>query len=157
MLLSAHRIFPLCPWQASSLLSCSLSLLTGSPPAFSSSLLHSKHGTLVWPGVWELETSKQITCSAPDLGHELEETCPFGSGLETQLGYGLSFTGPLEIWGLQWGLGKTGAQSALSDPRLLPTSPPSPLCCPEFLSLFLPASQGAPRWRGRFTVEPEGK
>lgn len=39
-------------------------------------------------------------------------------------GGGLGFTGPPEIWGLQWSLGETGAQSALSYPRLLPTSPP---------------------------------
>ena len=144
----------------------------GRPPPFSLALSPSSQGPLLtsllpcstvnmgpWSGqgVCGLETSKQITCRAPELGHVLEETCPFGSGLETQLGCGLGFTGPPETWGLQWGLGETGAQSALSDPRLLPISPPSPLCCPEFLSLFLPTSQGAPRWRGRFTVEPKGK
>lgn len=149
LLLSAHRVFPLCPWQASSLPSCSLCLPTGSPPAFFSSLPHSKCGPLVWPGVCELETSKQITCRAPDLGRALEEACPCGSGLETQLGRGLSFTGFPEIWGPQWGLVQTGAQSALSGPRLLSASPLSPLCWPLPLS---PRQPGGSKVERRFTL-----
>lgn len=113
-----------------------------SPPAFFSFLPHSKCGTLVWPGVCELETSKQIMCRAPDLGHTLEEPCPCGSGVWAQLHRVVS-----RNLGPQCGLVQTGAQSALSGPRLLPVSPLSPLCCPVFISLFLPASQVAPRWR----------
>ena len=61
-----------------------------------------------------------------------------------------------EIWGPQWGLVQAGAQSALSGPRLLTASPLSPLCCPVFLSLFLPTSQVAPRWRVGSQWDPKG-